>query len=90
MYNTQSRRTRYCLTSSLRAYLIFFPSLYFLWEGDSNEGNKGIKVFKINDQNLIIKADGKGSGMFLLANIRKVNTDKKLPTLSYLDPFIFA
>ena len=38
----------------------------FLWEGDSNEGNKRTKFSKINDQNFVIKADGRGSGMFLL------------------------
>ena len=34
--------------------------------GDSNEGNKGIKLSKINNQNLVIKTGWRGSGMFLL------------------------
>ena len=66
VYNVQSKRIRYCLTASLREYLIFFLSLHFLWKGDSKERNKDIKFSKINDQNLVIKTGGTGSGMFLL------------------------
>ena len=38
----------------------------FFMGGDSDEGNKGIKLSKINDQNLVIKTGWRGSGMFLL------------------------
>ena len=54
-----------------RAYISYSFFLYiFCQKSDSNEGNKGIKVSKINDQNLAIATGETGSDGFIFWSIQ--------------------